>query len=148
MSAQEVQTLEKRAESYRDYPIELKAAVIAAIEQNGGNVLATSKLFNLPPDTVRYWWANSSRFREIQATSQICLADKLENIAHSYADSLAAHDLQIVTARDKAAVIATAVDKMQLLRGLPTDISTSIEKVELTVVLQDALRDVIDITPE
>jgi hypothetical protein len=40
------------------------------------------------------------------------------------------------------------IDKSQLLKGLPTDISASIEKVELTVVLQDALRDVIDVTPE
>lgn len=145
---QEVQTLEKRAASYRDYPIELKAAVIAAIEQNGGNVLATSKLFNLPRDTVNYWWQHSDRFVELKQTSGLCLADKLENVAHTYVDSLADHDLSIVAARDKAAVANIAIQNMQLLRGQPTSISESIERQELTVLLESALGKVIDVTPE
>lgn len=148
MSAQEVQTLEKRAEAYRDYPVELKAAVIAAIEQNGGNVLATSKLFNLPRDTVNYWWQHSDRFVELKQASSQCLADKLESVAHNYVDSLAVHDLQLVTAKDKATVASMAIQNMQLLRGLPTDISANIEKVELTVVLSQALADIINVTPE
>ncbi|SRR5713101_2642305 len=146
----EATTLAVRAQSYRDYPVELKAAVIAAIEQNGGNVLATSKLFNLPPDTVRYWWANSDRFREIQVTSSICLADKLENVAHSYVDSLASHDLSIVTARDKASVAAIAIDKMQLLRGEPTSIPGLSEQdraLRLAELLERVQGRVIDVTP-
>lgn len=144
----EAAQLEKRAQTYRDYPVELKAAVIAAIEQNGGNVLATSKLFNLPRDTVNYWWNNSDRYVELKHGKAACLADKLENIAHSVTDSITEHDLSVVSLRDKATVLGITIDKMQLLRGLPTDISANIERVELTVVLQDALSEAIDITPE
>jgi len=142
-----------RALTYRDYPEELKAAVIAAIKANGGNVLATSKLFNIPRDTVNYWWRNSDRFVEIEQTSAGNLADKLENIAHQAADSIADHDLSIVSYRDKGAVLSTVIDKMQLLRGLPTLISADIERQELVVILQSALaagleREAIDVTPE
>lgn len=136
----EVAVLERRAQTYRDYPEDLKAAVINAIQTNGGNVLATARLFNLPQDTVYYWWRNSDRFCEIQKTvASHSLADKLETIAHTYTDSLADHDLQIVSARDKAAILSVTIDKMQLLRGQPTSISASIERTELTVILQHAL---------
>lgn len=130
----EIAVLEHRARTYRDYPEDLKAAVINAIEANGGNVLATSRLFNLPRDTVNYWWHNSERFVGIQQASGECLADKLEHIAHSYADSLAAHDQSLVTARDKASIIGTTIDKMQLLRGQPTSITES-HTVETEIIL-------------
>lgn len=131
--------LSRRSETYRDYPPELKASIITAIENNDGNVAATAKLFCLPEDTVRYWWKNSERFREIQSASSLSLADKLESIAHAQADSIAAHDLSIVTIADKAKVLSVSVDKMQLLRGQPTSITQTVERQELTVILQQAL---------
>lgn len=155
MSLSESKLLESRTEEYRDYPKELKASIIAAIEANGGNVLATSKLFNIPRDTVNYWWRHSDRFVELKQPSGQNLADKLENIANSTADSLADHDLSIVSARDKAAIITGMATTMQLLRGLPTAITADLERTELTVILQSSLSaglelgndDVIDITP-
>lgn len=148
MSASEVQALEKRTEQYRDYPIELKAAVINAIEQNGGNVAATSKLFNLPRDTVNYWWQHSDRFTEIKHASSLSLADKLESVAHNYVDSLASHDLQLVTAKDKASVANIAIQNMQLLRGQPTSISEHTDRGELLSWLHEALEaGVVDVTP-
>lgn len=152
MSTEEAASLEQRVKPYRDYPEELKASIIAAVHANGGNVLATSKLFNIPRDTVNYWWKHSDRFVDLQQPSAKNLADKLESIAHDTADSLADHDLSLVTARDKASVISVMVDKMQLLRGQPTNITESVERQELTVILQSALssgmEDVIDVTPE
>ena len=133
------------AKAYRDYPEELKAAVIAAIEQNGGNVLATSKLFNIPRDTVNYWWNHSERFVELQHASSLNLADKLENLAHSTTDSLTGHDLSLVTFADKARSLGVIIDKMQLLRGQPTEITATVERQELTVILQSSLSDVIDL---
>jgi transposase-like protein len=140
MSAAEVQTLAARKTiAYQDYSEEFKASIIAAIEANNGNVHATAKLFNVPSDTVRYWWANSERFREIQAASSENLANKLEHLAHSCADSLAEHDFSIVAARDKAAVMAVAIDKMQLLRGQPTEIVENVESHKVLVLLAGAL---------
>lgn len=139
MSTSEVKILEARSEQYRDYPEELKASVIAAIEANGCNVLATSKLFNIPRDTVNYWWRHSDRFVEIKQVSAGNLADKLENISHSAADSLADHDLSVVSARDKAAIISTMAATTQLLRGLPTSISLEVERTELVMIMQSSL---------
>lgn len=144
----EATKLAERRSAYRDYPEELKASVITAIEANGGNVLATAKLFNLPQDTVYYWWKNSDRFREIQKTSAKNLADKLEDLAHSTTNSLAEHDLGLVTFADKARSLGVIIDKMQLLRGQPTAITATYERVDLTVALADSLADVIDVAGE
>lgn len=137
-----------RATTYRDYPEELKAAVISAIQANDGNVMATAKLFNIPQDTAYYWWRNAERFREIQRTSSLSLADKLESIAHANADSLAIHDLSAVAYIDKARALGVIIDKMQLLRGQPTSITANIETIGLASFLDSALADVIDVTPE
>ena len=147
MSTEAVELAIRRTQ-YRDYPEELKAAVIAAIENNGGNVLATSKLFNLPRDTVNYWWNNSDRFVEIKQTSSLNLADKFENVANSYIDSLSTHDQSIVTAKDKAQIAQIAVQNMQLLRGLPTAITENVERHDVAIILQSALSEAIDVTPE
>lgn len=148
MSTAEAKILESRAITYQDYPKEFKASIIAAIEANDGNVSATAKLFNISRDTAYYWWRNSERYREIQTPSALSLADKLENIAHGAADSIAEHDLSIVSYRDKAAVLSVAVDKMQLLRGLPTNITESVERQELVCILQGALSAAIDVEGE
>lgn len=147
MSAAEAQTLAVRSTQYRDYPEELKAAVISAIEANGGQIRPTAKLFNLPYDTVHYWWAHSERFRQIQPASAQNLADKLENLANDTADSLLQHDFSIVAARDKAAVMAVAIDKMQLLRGQPTEIVERVDSTKVLLLLADALAPAIDVTP-
>lgn len=130
MSANETKALEARATQYRDYPEELKAACISAIEANGGQIRPTARLFNIPYDTIHYWWTQSERYRQIQPASALNLADKLENIAYSYADSIADHDLSIVPVRDKAAVMDTAIKNMQLLRGQATSISASVDSDE------------------
>jgi transposase-like protein len=139
MSAAETKTLEARAQEYRDYPKDLKASVIQAIDANGSNVLATARLFNIPPQTVDYWYRHSNRFSQVQKPSGINLADKLENLANSTADSMAEHDLSIVTYADKARALSVVIDKMQLLRGNPTQIVEQLESKELLVVLAEAL---------
>lgn len=138
MSA-EATTLAQRTSTYRDYPEDLKAAVISAIQANGGNVMATARLFNLPRDTVNYWWRNSERFVEIQRASTITLADKLEDLAHSNVESLSTHDLSIVSYSDKARALGVIIDKMQLLRGEPTSITANIDRQDITVYLQSSL---------
>lgn len=140
MRPPEAKILELRsAITYQDYSEGFKASIIAAVEANNGNVSATAKLFNISRDTVYYWWRRSARYCEIQAPSSISLADKLENIAHSTADSIAEHDLSIVTLADKGRLLGVVVPQMQLLRGLPTAITADLERTELTVILQSSL---------
>lgn len=146
MSAAEVQTLTARASTtYQDYSEDYKASIVAAVEANNGNVSATAKLFNISRDTVYYWWRNSARYCEIQTPSALNLADKLENLAHQTADSLAEHDFSIVAARDKASVMAVAIDKMQLLRGQPTEIVERVDASRVLVLMADALAPAIDV---
>jgi transposase-like protein len=145
----EAAQLEIRRAQYRSYPEETKAALVAAIEANNGNVHATAKLFDVPHDTAYYWWYNSDRYSEFQKrVGKLSLADGIELIAEKAKDSLIEHDFSIVTARDKAAILSVAVDKMQLLRGQPTSITESLDRQELTLVLQSALDEAIDVTPE
>ena len=143
MSAAEVKILESRAQSYRDYPIELKASAVAAVEANGGNVTATAKLFaNIPYDTLYYWWKNSDRYFEIKNASSLHLVDKLDNIVHKTADSLAEHDLSIVSAKDKASIISSLTTTTQLLKGLPTSITQDTQRSELLIVMQSAMESI------
>ena len=152
--SQQASVIDSRPKPYRDYPAELKASVIQALQANGGNLVTTCNLFNIPRETVRYWWENSERFNEFRQLASANLADKLENIAHSYTDSLADHDKSEISAVDKIRIVASAVDKMQLLRGQPTSITESVERNELTVILQQTLGTalelpaVIDVEPE
>ena len=152
MSTAEAKVLEARALTYQDYSTQRKAEVLALVAANDGNVQKTALEVGIPHQTIRHWLKQSDRYSQIQTTSALNLADKLEVIAHSTADSLAEHDLSIVSFRDKAAVLAVAVDKMQLLRGLPTSINAEVERQELVVILQSALSaglegDAIDVTP-
>lgn len=149
MSSTETAVLEARRQQYRSYPEEVKAGLIAAIEANNGNVHGTAKLFDIPHDTAYYWWYNSDRYSELQKqVGQRSLADGIEDIAEKAKDSLLEHDFSIVSARDKAAILSVAVDKMQLLRGLPTSITETVERHDLAIILQSALSEAIDVIPE
>ena len=146
MSAEAATLIQQRI-TYRDYPEELKASIIAAIEANGGQFRPTARLFNIRYDTVHYWWTHSERFRQIQSPSAQNLADKIEQTAHNTIDSIAEHDLSVVSFADKTRSLGIMIDKMQLLRGLPTSITESVERQELTVILESALAAAIDVTP-
>ncbi len=147
MSTEAVILAQRQVETYQTYSPEFKAAIITAIENNQGNVAATAKSFNLNEDTVRYWWRNSERFREFKGAS-LSLADRIESLAFDNVDSMALHDLSIVSYADKARALNVLVNNMQLLRGQPTSITESIERTDVTVILQSALSDAIDVTPE
>jgi hypothetical protein len=148
MSAQESKVLEARQVQYHaDYSEDFKASIVQAVANNNGNVLATSKLFNLPRDTVYYWWRHSDRYLEVQQPSQGSLADQCEGIARNLAESMGAHDLSIVPLHHKASAFGVVVDRMQLLRGQPTSITENVDRQELTLILENSLN-AIDVAPE
>jgi len=140
------------AKPYRDYSVELKAAVIEACENNNGNTLATAKLFNIPQTTVYEWVKHSGRFNEIRKASATNLADRIEHLANKNIDSVEVHDLSTVSYADKVRSLGVLIDKMQLLRGNPTQITENIEhsrvSVALQVALAAALGETVDVDPE
>lgn len=129
----EVAILEKQSRTYRDYPQDQKAEALAAWEANGFNVLATAKQLGIPRQTLDYWIKDVDRYSEIQQIKRGQLGDRLEEIAYRLTDAIDEHDLSIVPLQAKATSLAIAIDKMQLLRGLPTQITAT------TTELKEAL---------
>lgn len=149
----EAAILEHRSRTYQDYNSEQKAEIIAQVHACNGSITHVASLRGIPRNTIKYWMEEQDRYSEIRPEITRNLSDKLENIAHNLADSIEDHDLSIVPLASKATALAIAVDKMQLLRGLPTSINTEVERQELVVILQSALSagletPAIDITPE
>lgn len=132
---------------YQDYSPERKAEVIALVEANGGNVKRTADQTGIQYSTIQYWLSHPGRFNEFRQEKRVALADLAENNAYKLGFSIATQDLTDVPLNHRATAFGIMVDKMQLLRGLPTNISENIERTELTVVLNDALADCIDVTP-
>ena len=126
-------------ESYNDYSRERKGEILALYYANGQNLKQTALEVGINPATIRYWLDTGI---EIQTKTKADLAQKFENAANFYLD----------LAEDKAAEApfnhlmtgaGIAVDKMQLLRGLPTSITENVDRQELVVLLQTALGETI-----
>ena len=132
---------------YQDYSVAQKAEVLALVEANKGNVDKTARETNIPHQTIRFWLANKERFSNVQTIKQVELASLAESNAHLLGNSIANHDLDSASLSQKATAFGIMIDKMQLLRGLPTNITESVERQDVTVILQSALSDAIDITP-
>lgn len=124
--AQEVTKRQKR--HYTDAEI---GSALALLSANNGNVARTARELSIPRLTLREWAINrrrdSTEVREVQLVKAGTLESKFEMIAHIYSDRLTDPD---VIARssplDAAKVAGIAVDKRQLLTGMPTAIHGSV----------------------
>jgi hypothetical protein len=119
--------------SKQRYSDEFRADALAALAANGGNLNKTALELRVPWKTLKNW-ASGARHPEASQMAQNKmghLADTLERVAF-----LLAGDLQDAARRERANVtqVATAlgivVDKMQVLRGQPTDISSNLTDAE------------------
>ena len=75
------------------------------------------------------------------------LADECEEIAWRLAQAMP-EKIGKASLSQMATSFGIMIDKMQLLRGLPTSITESVERQDITVILQSALDEAIDITSE
>jgi hypothetical protein len=122
----------------RQYSDEDKAAALATLDMNGGNLSKTAKKFGIAISTLQSWRdgrGTNTSVTNMRNVKKGELADKLEQVAHAYTD----HLLSPVTindtgAKDAAVTVGTAIDKMRLLRGLPTEI------ISVVPQLVDALK--------
>lgn len=117
-----------------------KAAALAALDANGGNVYKTAKELGVSYSTLHSWSNGvgvNSDVSAVRDEKKIELADKLEAVANRYADHLLEDATVLKTgAKDAAITVGTAIDKMRLLRGLPTEIIQVIPP--LVQAIQDA----------
>ena len=139
--------LEREPSYYQSYSPEYKAEALAKIKANGGNVLRTANELGIPRQTLESWLLVSDRFAELQQRKQSELASKYEANLHRLADNISETDLTQVPFGSKATAIGILTDKMLLLRGQPTSISVDLSRQDISITLQAALAEVIDITP-
>lgn len=107
-------------------------------------VLAYLKGSNPCPNerTLRYWWKleHQPAPEKLIRQEKMTLAEKFELAANKYVDhSLQDEIVAEMSGKDAMITAATATDKMQLLRGLPTEIVGMLPEVlaALKVLGQD-----------
>lgn len=118
----------------RSYSEDDKAAALARLDLNDGNITKTAKELRVPATTLRQWRdgehvnAGVAKKRDLKKQS---LVELFEEIARAYA-ARALDATAIADTRGKDAVIAfaTATDKIQLLEGKPTARTEAAAKVE------------------
>lgn len=133
---------------YQDYSAARKAEVLALVDAANGNVLQVARDTGIAHQTIRYWLADESRYSEFKNEKRVELTEKLDFTAHLLVDSITSEKIADASLSQIATAAGIMIDKSQLLKGLPTSISESVERQELTVLLSDALSEAIDITPE
>ena len=103
-----------------------KASALAALDANGGNVSTTSRQTGVPRATLTEWSQGRYTNRQVSENRQIkkdCLADMLEDLARQMIG--AARDKVVdASLKDTMVSVGVSIDKMQLLRNEPTEITT------------------------
>lgn len=110
-----------------------KAMALATLDANEGDVRKTAKLLNIPGSTLTDWSKNRGtnwEIAEIRAVKKQELSEKLEQVAHALVDNIlirAQSDLSVmVPLKDFAVTLGIAIDKMQILKGEPNQISRDV----------------------
>lgn len=129
------------ARRQRRYSDDERAAALAALAANANNLSRTSKELGIPVATLESWSKRKTHpeASENSEAKKGPLADHLEAIAWKLADSMP-DKLKDAELRDVAVSLGVIVDKMQLLRGRPTDIT----KNDPTGLSDDEIRDRIE----
>jgi len=151
MAALECEVTERAPRIVRSYSKEERAQALALYDRVGSLDLASETL-GIPKSTLATWQSNTEESLELRTKSQQDLAEKFEMAAHRFLD-LASKKAKRAQFNHLMTGAGIAVDKMQLLRGLPTSINAEVERQELVVILQSALAaglegEAIDVTPE
>lgn len=141
----------------RKYSDREKAEALAMLSANGGNVLKTARELNIPERTLNDWShlernaqnPNSRHMTSPGYAREIAqlrdgkekeLAAMFEQVArkylaHAYEDSV----VNNTRGRDAVFSAAIAVDKVQVLRGQPTQIVEHLDVHQLVVLLRESL---------
>lgn len=112
---------------YRSASDEQKAAALARLDANAGNVLRTARELSLPPSTLRGWDDAAEAARDGGAVADIRhqkreeLAERLESFAHLCLDAIP-DKIADAPLSDAMRALGIAIDKMLLLKGRATEI--------------------------
>lgn len=130
------------------YTTEQRAAALAQLTANNGNLLRTSRDTGIPRQTLQNW-ANEetpldAETQNIRHQKRGELADELKNLAYLAVDR--ASDPEAIakaSALDAAKIAGIAIDKFQLLTGQPTTITEerTIDSRQVLLLLGEFLDD-------
>ncbi len=134
----------------RYYSTEERASTLAIYDQVG-SLEKTSEITGIPKSTIHGWIANPDYVSNLRTEKALTLAKKFDNAANLFLD-LAVKKAKKANFNHLMTGAGIAVDKSQLLNGLPTNITEVIDRSELTLILQSSVgldeSTAIDITPE
>ncbi len=125
--------------SRRNYSDKEKADALAVLKANGDNILRTSKDTGIPITTLWNWTRDRCGMNPDISIMGNDSKEELSNIFERVARKYLAHsesDLAVSSTYGNVAVMAaaTATDKMQLLRGKPTEISGDESSTKTTLL--------------
>lgn len=133
---------DRRAKKRRYSDLE-RSSALAALTANGGNLDRTAKQVGIPTTTL-YNWAKGVSHPEASSNGEQkrALADLLEEVARKILADLPGK-LPSSDMRGAATALGIVIDKMQLLRGKPTEIVDDLnadERAKRLACLLDAAR--------
>lgn len=105
------------------YTDEDKAAALAMLDANDGNVKGTADSLGIPESTLRSWKNDRGTPRniaELRDKNRGELSDRIFNLTHLVLDNLP-EKLDEASAKDLFVSLGILVDKLQLLKGQPTN---------------------------
>jgi transposase-like protein len=131
----------------REYSDADKATALAALDANGGNVYRTAKALSIPQSTLEGWAKSrgtNAAIPNLREHKKKALAEQLEEIAEKLAEAIPGK-VGDATLQQTATSLGIVVDKMQLLRGQPTNITddaslTDTERANRVAALLDLAR--------
>ncbi len=136
----------------RSYDDDDKAATLAALRANGGNVAKTSRECGVPRPTLISWLKEQQRAAPVGQVSdpsdtlltpkkeavaerlpaaERLLAEKLDRIAGEMADGLTSEKIEKASVAQLAVAMAVVIDKARLLRGKATSINENLTNERL-----------------
>lgn len=113
--------------SRRKYTEAEKAAALAFLDSNGGNVARTSRETGIPRKTIAEWRDGrgvNGTVAELRHENARSLGELFEEVARKYLEhALSAPAVQGTSSKDAVTAAAIAFDKLQLSQGKPTEIN-------------------------
>jgi len=111
---------------HRSYSERERAEALAALDAFGGNVLATARALDMPARTLEEWSKGRgvhADVAELRVQKRVGLAAQLETLAYRIVEAVTPEDIQKASLRDKMVACGIIIEKVQLLRGQPTQIA-------------------------
>jgi hypothetical protein len=124
----------------RRYTDDERAACLAALAANGGNVKKTAAACGVPIVTLRQWAKGSRHPEAIQMShgKKKDLGTKLNELAHKLAGAMPGK-IKDASLRDVSVSLGVTIDKAQLLTGKPTTIHGGRVGLNLTKLSDEQL---------